>query len=198
MREFLATHFPGVPADDIMQETMAALVARMPHYVYSPADMGPFHSYLYGILRNKSVDFLKRRDREAEAERAYTADAEIELFADELRIEHVSLDIEIGGKVGCVWLVDLEGHVELDVPVDLEVWADDVRGQVDVNQVGATSVLHVAHGAPFTATTRGRFGKRVLRFTRDGEPVEAPEAVEAPLAIELAGARCELTVDSLS
>ena len=129
---------------------------------------------------------------------AYTADAEIELFADELRIEHVSLDIEIGGKVGCVWLVDLEGHVELDVPVDLEVWADDVRGQVDVNQVGATSVLHVAHGAPFSATTRGRFGKRVLRFTRDGEPVEAPEAVEAPLAIELAGARCELTVDSLS
>ena len=75
MRQFLTAHFPGVPADDIMQETLAALVARMPHYVYSPADKGSFHSYLYGILRNKSVDFLKRRDREAEAERAYTADA---------------------------------------------------------------------------------------------------------------------------
>ena len=146
------------------------------------------------------ADALARKELDVTIELpgAYTADAEIELFADELRIEHVSLDIEIGGKVGCVWLVDLEGHVELDVPVDLEVWADDVRGQVDVNQVGATSVLHVAHGAPFSATTRGRFGKRVLRFTRDGEPAEAPEAVEAPLAIELAGARCELTVDSLS
>ena len=75
MREFLATHFPGVPADDIMQETMAALVARMPHYVYSPADKGPFHSYLYGILRNKSVDFLKRCVRTAEAERTFATDA---------------------------------------------------------------------------------------------------------------------------
>ena len=74
MREFLATHFPGVPADDIMQDTMAALVARMPHYVYSPADRGPFHSYLYGILRNKSVDFLKRRVRTADAERAFATD----------------------------------------------------------------------------------------------------------------------------
>ena len=75
MRQFLSAHFPGVPADDIMQETLAALVARMPHYVYSPADKGPFHSYLYGILRNKSVDFLKQRDREAEAEHIYAADA---------------------------------------------------------------------------------------------------------------------------
>ena len=75
MREFLATHFPGVPAEDIMQDTMAALVARMPHYVYSPADRGPFHSYLYGILRNKSADFLKRRVRTADAERAFATDA---------------------------------------------------------------------------------------------------------------------------
>ena len=59
-----------------MQETLAALVARMPHYVYSPDDKGPFHSYLYGILRNKSVDFLKRRDRAAEAERAFAINAE--------------------------------------------------------------------------------------------------------------------------
>lgn len=74
MRQFLTAHFPGVPADDIMQETLAALVARMPHYVYSPEDKGSFHSYLYGILRNKSVDFLKQSDRVAEAERVYAID----------------------------------------------------------------------------------------------------------------------------
>ena len=75
MRQFLSAHFPGVPADDIMQETLAALAARMPHYVYSPEDKGSFHSYLYGILRNKSVDFLKRSDRAAEAEQTYAANA---------------------------------------------------------------------------------------------------------------------------
>ncbi len=76
MRQFLSTHFPGVPADDIMQETLVALIARMPHYVYSPADKGSFHSYLYGILRNKSVDFLKWNDRTAVAERAYAIDTD--------------------------------------------------------------------------------------------------------------------------
>lgn len=129
---------------------------------------------------------------------AYSADTEIELAADELHVEGTRLDLEVGGKVARIWLTDVEGHVELDVPVDMEVWADDVRGKLDVNQVGATSILHVAHDAPFTATTRGRLGKRTLRFTRNGEPAEAPSADDAPLVIELAGARCELTVDSIS
>ncbi|MDO4797164.1 MAG: helix-turn-helix domain-containing protein [Coriobacteriales bacterium] len=129
---------------------------------------------------------------------AYSADAEIELFADELHVENAALDLEVGGKVGRVWITNTEGHIELDVSVDMEVWADGVTGRLDVNQVGATSVLHIAHDAPFVAATRGRLGKRTLRYTRNGEPAEAPTATEAPLAIELAGARCELTVDSQS
>ena len=124
--------------------------------------------------------------------------AEIELYADELHIEGTSLDLEVGGKVGRVWVSGAEGHLELDIPVDMEIWADDVRGKIDVNQVGATSILHVAHDAPFEASTQGRLGRRTLRFTRDGEPAEAPSFEDAPLAIRLAGTRCELTVDSMS
>lgn len=36
MRAFLASRFPTVPADDIMQETLIALVDAMPTYRYSP------------------------------------------------------------------------------------------------------------------------------------------------------------------
>lgn len=129
---------------------------------------------------------------------AYTADVEVELYADELRVEGIRTHLEVGGKVGLVRLTDVDGHVELDVPVDMEVWADDVRGRLDVNQVGATSVLHVAQGTAFTAKARGHLGKRTLRFTRDGQPADPPSAEDAPLAIELAGARCELTVDSVT
>ena len=129
---------------------------------------------------------------------AFTADAEIELYADELRVEGIRAHLEVGGKVGLVRLADVDGHVELDVPVDMEIWADNARGRIDVNQVGATSVLHVSHDTAFTAKTRGHLGKRTLRFTRDGQPIEAPTAEDAPLAIELAGARCELTVDSVT
>ncbi len=125
-------------------------------------------------------------------------DAEIELYADELHVEGIRSHLEIGGKVSLVQLADIDGHIELDVPVDMEIWADDVRGKLDVNQIGATSVLHIAHDAAFTAKTRGHLGKRTLRFARNGQPADAPTAGDAPLAIELAGARCELTVDALS
>lgn len=128
----------------------------------------------------------------------HSDDIEIELYADELLVEGIRSHLEVGGKVGLVRLTDIDGHVELDVPIDMEIWADDVRGKLDVNQVGATSVLHIVHDAPFTAKTRGHLGKRTLRFTRDCQPIDAPATEDAPLAIELAGARCELTIDMLS
>ena len=129
---------------------------------------------------------------------SHSDDVEIELYADELHLEGIRSHLEVGGKVGLVRLADIDGHVELDVPIDMEIWADDVRGKLDVNQVGATSVLHIAHDAPFVAKTRGHLGKRTLRFTRDGQPADVPTAEDASLAIELAGARCELTIDMLS
>lgn len=129
---------------------------------------------------------------------AYSADAELELSADELRVEGACFDLEVGGQVRCIRLIDVQGHVELDVPVDMEVWADNVTGRIDVNQVGATSTVHVLRDAAFCAATRGHLGRRTLRFTRNGEPADAPGTEEAPLSIVLSGARCELTVDSVS
>ena len=146
------------------------------------------------------ADALARKELDVTIElpAALSTGAELELSTDELRIENVAFDLEVGGQVGNVWLAGVEAHVELDVPIDMEVWADDVRGKLDVNQIGATSTLHIAHDAPFTAATRGHLGKRTLRFTRNGEPAEAPATENAPLAIELAGARCELTIDSIA
>lgn len=66
MRAFLASRFPSVPADDIMQETLLALVGAMPTYVYSPKEHGHFRNYLLGILRNKALRHLRDRRREAD------------------------------------------------------------------------------------------------------------------------------------
>ena len=146
------------------------------------------------------ADSLARKELDVTIElpAVYLQDAEIELSADELRVEDATLDLEVGGKIGKLWLTNVEGHVELDVSVDMEIWADNVRGRLDVNQIGATSVVHIAHEAPFTAASVGRLGRRTLRFTRNGEPAEAPQVEDAPFAIELTGTRGELTVDTLS
>ena len=145
------------------------------------------------------ADVLARKELDVTIElpEAFVADVEIALHADECAVEGGHFDLEIGGKLDRLWLKGVEGHVEVDVSNDMEIWADNVVGKLDVNQIGAVSTLHVARDVPYAATTRGRLGRRKLRFTSDGEVVEAPSVEEALLAIELAGASVELTVDAV-
>ena len=65
MLSYLQGVFPSLDPDDIIQETMAALVKALPGYVYMPDDKGHFRNYLVGILKHKAMDALKRRAKEA-------------------------------------------------------------------------------------------------------------------------------------
>ena len=65
MRSFLSARFPSVDADDAIQETMVALMRRMPDYHYTPDRNGHFHNYLTGILKHKAEDALRREARES-------------------------------------------------------------------------------------------------------------------------------------
>lgn len=64
MRDYVAAKFPSVEADDVLQETMIALMKRMPGYHYTPDAHGHFRNYLFGILGHKAKDFLRCRVRE--------------------------------------------------------------------------------------------------------------------------------------
>ena len=65
MRSFLSARFPSVDADDAIQQTMVALMRRMPDYHYTPDSNGHFHNYLTGILKHKAEDALRREARES-------------------------------------------------------------------------------------------------------------------------------------
>ncbi len=75
MEAFLAARFPGLAADadDLVQETLVALVRALPDYRHVDGEQGSFHNYLTGILRHKTASLLRRR--EAEAARAVRASA---------------------------------------------------------------------------------------------------------------------------
>lgn len=64
MRAYLASHFPYVDADDILQETFLALVAALPEYRYDVAANGHFRNYLTGVLRHKALHGIARNTRE--------------------------------------------------------------------------------------------------------------------------------------
>ena len=66
MRAFLAARFPSVEADDVVQETMIALMRVMPDYHYTPDGNGHFRNYLVGILKHKAEDAIRRQSRESD------------------------------------------------------------------------------------------------------------------------------------
>ena len=79
-RQYLRRYFPSLEADDILQETFAALAKALPNYRYDPQEKGHFRNYLVGILRNKALMVLRKQKREeavlAEYAGANHADAE--------------------------------------------------------------------------------------------------------------------------
>ena len=65
MIAYLKTHFPALDADDIIQETLAALAAVLPRYRYAPDETGHFHNYLTGVLRHKALKLSERHARDS-------------------------------------------------------------------------------------------------------------------------------------
>ena len=65
MVAFLHDRFPLLDADDVIQETLVALVGVLPHYRYSPDETGHFRNYLTGILRNKALKRCERQSRDS-------------------------------------------------------------------------------------------------------------------------------------
>ena len=68
MRSYLRARFPSVDADDVIQETFAALAKLLPDYTYDPKKKGSFHNFLTGIVRNKAPCALDSRNRKKSIE----------------------------------------------------------------------------------------------------------------------------------
>lgn len=63
MVQYLRVHFAGVEAEDIVSETLIALVDVLKNYRYAPDETGKFHNYLTGILRHKALRLCKQEER---------------------------------------------------------------------------------------------------------------------------------------
>ena len=63
MLAYLRERFPSLDAEDIIQETFAALANILPDYKYDPEKKGTFHNFLTGVLRNKALCALDANRR---------------------------------------------------------------------------------------------------------------------------------------
>lgn len=72
---FLCKYFPTVDAAEVVNETLIALVEKLPLYRYDPDEKGHFRNYLLGIVRYKAIEQLKRRRRHDELKQHVKAQA---------------------------------------------------------------------------------------------------------------------------
>lgn len=68
LEAYARDRFPGLEADDLIQETLLGVMKALPGYVEREDKKGAFHNFLTGVLRHKAVDALRRAGRRSEAE----------------------------------------------------------------------------------------------------------------------------------
>ena len=66
MEAYMRAEFQELDADEIIQETLIALVGALPNYTYDPDENGHFHNYLTGILRRRALKAKRREFRRSE------------------------------------------------------------------------------------------------------------------------------------
>lgn len=78
MEGFLFKYFPSVDVEEVINETLVALVKELPLYEYDPDTRGHFRNYLIGIVRFKAIEQLKKRKHDAELKNVLETKAQLD------------------------------------------------------------------------------------------------------------------------
>ena len=123
----------------------------------------------------------------------YIGKIECAVNAETVEIRSLECDsIELDIKTPSVTLEDVTGTVEINCNLDMEVVCRSLNGEVAVNQVSATSRIHVPEGVAFTAFAKG-IGTSIS-YEKDGKQTEAFSVPDAQNIIELNGIKSELVI----
>ena len=77
LEAFMYERFPGLEAEDLIQETFIAIARALPEYRYAPDEKGHFRSFLTGILHHKALNALRSNRRQTELLRKYEAEPQV-------------------------------------------------------------------------------------------------------------------------
>ncbi len=123
----------------------------------------------------------------------YIGKIECAVNAESVEIRSLECDsIELDTKTQSITLKDVAGTVEINCNLDMEVSCHSLNGEVDINQVSATSKIYVPEGVAFTAFAKG-IGTSIS-YEKDGKQTEAFSVPDAENIIELNGIKSELVI----
>lgn len=123
----------------------------------------------------------------------YVGKIECAVNAEIVEVRSLECDsIELDVKTPNIILEDVAGTVEINCNLDMDVVCHSLKGEILINQVSATSKIHIPEGAAFTAVTKG-IGTRIS-YERNGKPAETFSVQGADNVIELNGIKSELVI----
>lgn len=127
----------------------------------------------------------------------YIGKIECAVNAEQVEVRSLECDsIELNVKTPNLVLDDVSGTVEIDCNLDMEVVCHPLKGEVAINQVSATSKIHIPENTVFTAITKGV--KTNISYEKNGQQTERFDTPDAENIIELNGIRSELVICAFS
>lgn len=123
----------------------------------------------------------------------YVGKMECAVNAETVEIRSLECDsIELDVKTPNIILEDISGTVEINCNLDMEVVCHSLNGEVDINQISATSRILIPEETVFTAVTKG-IGTSIS-YEKDGRQTERFDTPDAENIIELNGIKSELVI----
>ena len=116
--------------------------------------------------------------------------AELSAVTQTLRLTGASFPVELDGKAGKVILEGANSLVSLNCNIDMDIRAGQLPAALEINQINATSALHIPEGSRYQTKIKGKTNKII--FAKDGGYQGDPDAENR---IELAGMNAELVID---
>ena len=124
----------------------------------------------------------------------FTEHCEIDANVNELSVENLKLKrLEYDGNAEMVYIKDTEGSLEFTGKTDYEITIDGTCTQLDVNQWGAKTLVHVEDISSYTLVNKGRKSK--IYCLKDGVISEETAELNGENIISISGIGSELIVN---
>ena len=126
----------------------------------------------------------------------YGGQLEIKADARDVKLSDITCDdVEVGGRINSVNIMDVTGHVEVDLDTDARIELSGFSGKLDINQHGGVSRLIIPADFSFELKKKGLATK--VFFKENGNPVDRFDIKESENIIEFNGIRSELLVERI-
>lgn len=124
---------------------------------------------------------------------SYISHIECEINTESMEIRSLDCeDIELDIKTPHIILEDISGKIKINCNLDMEVLCNSLNGEIDINQISATSRIRIPKNSVFTAITKG-IGTSIY-YEENGQKTESFDFPNSDNIIKLNGIKSELVI----